>query len=311
MKLLITGGLGQIGSHVAEKLLDRGDQVLVFDNLATGRREHLNSHPNLSVIIESIEHRDVVYSTVEKFEPDVIIHAAASFKSPNDWYGDTVTNCVGGVNIIQAAKKFDINRFIYFQTSLCYGQTPIERPITLTHPRNPSGSSYAISKTANELYLELSGIDYVTFRLANIIGPRNLAGPLPIFYKRLKKGEPCIVTNSKRDFVYVKDLTDLVLKATDGIGNGAYHFSTGSEISILELYKLIVEEMGFKEYPRPIIKDVSKDDVQSILLDPARTVRDFGELQFTPTKEVIREAVDYFEKYGTMGEISHLNINYD
>lgn len=311
MKLLITGGLGQIGSHVAEKLLERGDQVLVIDNLATGRREHLNNHPNLSVIIDSIERRDIVYSAVENFKPDVIIHAAASFKSPNDWYSDTITNCVGGVNIIQAAKEFGIKRFIYFQTSLCYGQSPIECPITLSHPLNPTGSSYAISKTTNELYLELSGIDHVTFRLANIIGPRNLAGPLPIFYKRLKEGKPCIVTHSKRDFVYVKDLTDLVLKAVDGIGNGAYHFSTGREIKILELYNMIVEELGFKDYPSPIVKEVSEDDVSSILLDPARTFRDFGKLEFTPIIEVVKDAINYYKKYGTIGEVSHLHISYD
>lgn len=311
MKLLITGGLGQIGSHVAEKLLERGDQVLVIDNLATGRREHLLSHPKLSVIIESIQHKDLVFSIIDKFKPDVMIHAAASFKNPNDWYEDTISNCVGGVNIIQAAKRFGVNRFIYFQTSLCYGQYPEEQPITLSHPRNPSGSSYAISKTTNELYLELSELNQVTFRLANIIGPRNLAGPLPIFYKRLKEGKPCIVTNSKRDFVYVKDLTDLVLNATDGIGKGAYHFSTGREIKILDLYNMVVEVMGLKDYPSPIIKEVSEDDVTTILLDPARTIRDFGNLQFTPIKEAIRMAVGYFEKYGVKGENSHLNINYD
>ena len=95
MKIFITGGLGQIGSHVAEMLLDRGDDVLVVDNLATGRREHLANHPKLQVVIDTIASKEVLYSLVEGFCPDVIIHAAASYKDPNDWYNDTLTNCVG------------------------------------------------------------------------------------------------------------------------------------------------------------------------------------------------------------------------
>ena len=123
-----------------------------------------------------------------------------------------MTNCVGGANIIEAAKHYNTGRFIYFQTALCYGQKPQEQPITLNHPRVPSGSSYAITKTTNEQFLELSGIEYVTFRLANVVGPRNVAGPLPIFYQRLKDGKKCFVTESRRDFVFVKDLAKAVVK---------------------------------------------------------------------------------------------------
>ena len=96
-----------------------------------------------------------------------------------------MTNSVGGANIVEASKTFGVKRFIYFQTALCYGQKPIEQPITLNHHRKPGGSSYAITKTVNELFIELSGIDYVTFRLANVVGPRNVAGPYH-FYQRLK-----------------------------------------------------------------------------------------------------------------------------
>ena len=225
MKILITGGLGQIGSHIAELLLERGDEVAVIDNLETGRKEHLPDQERLTIHIETISNRDKVFEIVESFSPDVIIHTAASYKSPDDWYNDTLTNCVGGANIIEAAKHYNTGRFIYFQTALCYGQKPQEQPITLNHPRVSSGSSYAITKTTNEQFLELSGIEYVTFRLANVVGPRNVAGPLPIFYQRLKDGKKCFVTESRRDFVFVKDLAKVVLKACDGSGQGTYHFS--------------------------------------------------------------------------------------
>lgn len=308
MKIFITGGLGQIGSHVAEMLLERGDEVVVIDNLATGRIEHLAQHPRLKVIIDTISNKDLLYYLMADFKPDVVVHTAVSYKDPNDWYNDTLTNCVGGSILVDAAKRNGVKRFIYFQTALCYGLKPIEQPITLNHPRKPEGSSYAISKTANELYIELSGIDYVTFRLANVIGPRNVAGPLPIFFQRLKDGKQCFITKSRRDFVFVKDLAQTVVKACDGVGHGAYHFSSGSDVSVLELYDAVVKAMGISPYPQPEIRDLAPDDVFSILLDPSKTFTDFGAIEFTPIETTVAEAIHYYQEHGTLGEYTHLKI---
>ncbi|AWB67778.1 nucleotide sugar epimerase [Saccharobesus litoralis] len=308
MNILITGGLGQIGSHIAELLLKRGDKVLVIDNLATGRKEHLDaSIENLEIVIESIANKEIVEELFSRFKPDVVVHTAASYKDPNDWYNDTLTNCVGGSNVIAAAKKQGA-RFIYFQTALCYGLKPNEQPITLNHPKNPAGSSYAITKTANEDFLELSGIDYVTFRLANVIGPRNVAGPLPIFYQRLKSGKQCFVTEARRDFVFVKDLAEITVKACDGMGSGTYHFSSGSDVAIKELYDYVVDAMGFEEYPEPDVKALADDDVFSILLDPSRTFKDFGQIEFTPLSDTVKEGIEYYKQHGTLGEYTHLKM---
>jgi nucleoside-diphosphate-sugar epimerase len=307
-KVLVTGGLGQIGSHVVEMLLDRGDKVIAIDNLATGRREHLADHPNLTVVIDTIADKAEVDKLVSDFKPDAIVHTAASYKDPDDWYNDTLTNCVGGSNIVNAAKQFGVGRFIYFQTALCYGLKPTQSPVRLDHPRNPVGSSYAISKTTNEFYLELSGIDFVTFRLANVVGPRNVAGPLPIFYQRLKDGKQCFVTEARRDFVYVKDLARIVLKAIDGVGHGAYHFSSGKDIAIQELYDAVVNALDIPGKPKAEVKPLGPDDVFSILLDPSRTFADFGEIQFAPLQETVSAAMDYYQKHGTLGEYTHLRI---
>jgi len=307
-KVLVTGGLGQIGSHVVEMLLDRGDKVIAIDNLATGRREHLADYPNLTVVIDTIADKAVVDKLVGDFKPDAIVHTAASYKDPDDWYNDTLTNCVGGSNIVNAAKQFGVGRFIYFQTALCYGLKPTQSPVRLDHPRNPVGSSYAISKTTNEFYLELSGIDFVTFRLANVVGPRNVAGPLPIFYQRLKDGKQCFVTEARRDFVYVKDLARVVLKAIDGVGHGAYHFSSGKDIAIQELYDAVVNALDIPGKPKAEVKPLGPDDVFSILLDPSRTFVDFGEIQFAPLQETVSAAMDYYQKHGTLGEYTHLRI---
>jgi UDP-glucose 4-epimerase len=306
MNILITGGLGQIGSHIAEMLLERGDNVLVIDNLATGRREHLEDHHNLKIVIDTISNKELVFGLVDEFKPEVIVHTAVSYKDPDDWYNDTLTNCVGGAILVDAARKFGVRRFIYFQTALCYGLKPMEQPITLNHPRNPGGSSYAISKTANELYIELSGIDFVTFRLANVVGPRNVAGPLPIFDQRLKDGKKCFITKSRRDFVFVKDLARTVVKACDGTGHGAYHFSSGTDVSITTLYDEVVKSMGITPYPEADIKELGPDDVFSILLDPSKTFADFGHIEFTPIETTVREAIQYYQKHGTLGEYTHL-----
>ncbi|MDC1497063.1 NAD-dependent epimerase/dehydratase family protein [Pelagibacteraceae bacterium] len=308
MKIFVTGGLGQIGSHVVEMLLARGDEVIVVDNLATGRREHLSDHPKLKVVIDSIANKTLMEELIGEFRPDALVHAACSYKDPDDWYNDTLTNSVGGSLMVDLAKKNNVKRFVYYQTALCYGLKPQEHPITLNHPRSPEGSSYAISKTANEYYIELSGIDFVTFRLANVIGPRNVAGPLPIFYQRLKDGKKCFISESRRDFVFVKDLAEVTVKACDGIGYGAYHFSSGSDVAIKELYDEVVEAMNLPDKPQADIKALGPDDVFSILLDPSRTYQDFGQIDFTSLKTTVAEGVKYYQKHGTLGEYTHLRL---
>ncbi len=306
MRVLISGGSGQIGSHVAELLLRRGDEVVNIDNLATGRREHLPAQARLTNVEDTIADHALVDRWVSEFRPEVIVHCAASYRDPNDWYNDTLTNTVGGANLIAAANTQKVRRFIYFQTALCYGVKPLEQPITLDHPLNPDHSSYAITKTNTEQFLRLSGLDYLTFRLANVIGPRCVSGPLPIFFERLTSGKPCFVTRARRDFVYVGDLAKQVVRAIDGVGRGVYHFSSGQDIAILDLYNAMVEALGLDQYPQPEIRELAPDDAPSILLDPSRTWADFGPMSFTPLSELCRQAVAYYRGYGVRGEYTHL-----
>ncbi|MBY0548397.1 MAG: NAD-dependent epimerase/dehydratase family protein [Candidatus Obscuribacterales bacterium] len=309
MRVYITGVCGQVGSHVAELLLERGDHVWGIDNLATGRREHLGDTKNLTLTLGSIADKQLISETIEEFRPDLIVHAAASYKDPEDYHNDTLTNCVGAANLISAAKSMGVKRFIYFQTALCYGVSPRQQPIQLDHPLFPANSSYAISKAVAEQYLEISGLDYLSFRLANVIGPRNLSGPLPIFFQRLSEGKRCFVTKSRRDFVFVKDLAQCVLKAIDGTGHGAYHFSSGTDVAIKDLYDNVVAAMRLSKYPEPEVRDLGTDDAPSILLDPAKTFADFGPIDFTPLPAIVQSAVDYYNEYGVVGGYTHLRID--
>ena len=311
MKVFVTGGSGLVGSTIIALLLARGDEVVAIDNFATGRRDNLAPHPRLALVEDSIVDAEVVDRLIGDFRPDVVIHTAASYKDPDDWESDALTNCVGSANIARACKAHKVGRLIYFQTALCYGTRPREQPITLDHPIDPVNSSYAISKTAGEHYIQYSGVDWITFRLANVVGPRNVSGPLPIFFDRLAQGKRCFVTAARRDFVFIHDLAGAVVKAADGIGSGTYHFSSGADVAIRDLYDSVVRAMQINEYPEPEIRPLGPDEAPTILLDPTRTLRDFGAIRFTPLDEIVAQTVAYYREYGVEGGYTHLKSGKD
>jgi len=309
MKVLITGGAGFIGSHLTDRLLARGDDVLVIDNFATARSDNLGEHERLTLIEGSIVDPQLVNDAFSSFGPEVVAHAAAAYKDPDDWTEDAATNVVGSANVVKASRKTGIRRLLYFQTALCYGVHPLEQPITLDHPLLPGNSSYAISKTAGEHYVRLAGIDWVSLRLANAYGPRNVSGPLPTFFQRLTEGKPCFVMDTRRDFIYVQDLIDLVLACLDGEGSGgAYHASSGSDYSIKQLFDAAVAALGLDPAPEVEVRDRNPDDAFTILLDPSRTEDEFGWKPETPLEQGVADAIRYYRDHGIEETYTHLRI---
>jgi len=307
MRVLITGGAGFIGSHVADQLLARGDIVLVIDNYATGRRDNLSAQPNLAIIEGTIADTDLVNRIFDDFQPEVVVHAAASYKDPNNWEEDARTNAEGTTIIVKTSERVKVRRFIYFQTALCYGLHPIEQPITLEHPLMPGDSSYAISKTAGEYYTRLSGLDYLSFRLANAYGPRNLSGPPPTFYSRLTTKKPVFVMDTRRDFIYINDLVEVVMKAIDGCGiKGIYHISSGKDYAIKELFDATIKALGIEFKEEVEVRPRTLDDVYTILLDPTKTNQDFNWQVTTSLETGIQAAIDYYRKYGVTETYTHL-----
>jgi UDP-glucose 4-epimerase len=304
MAVLVTGGAGMVGSHVAELLENRGDKVIVLDNFETGRKEHLVNLTNALQIEGSVSDKKLIEEIFESHDVSHVVHTAASYAVSTEWQKQIETNTLGTANIAELAKNANA-RVVYFQTALCYGDNPSIQPVPLDYPRQPVKSSYAISKTAGEFYLEQSGVDFVTFRLANIIGPRNLSGPLPIFFKRLSEGQACRITQSRRDFVDVRDLAEAVIHAIDGVGNGAYHFSSGSDVEITTLFEEICGQMNLDKTPNyEIVKDDSGP--KSILLDPTRTQNDFKIKSLRTLSETVSGAISYYKQYGVSREVTHM-----
>ena len=307
MKVLITGGAGFLGSNIADHLLSLNNKVCVIDNYATGRRDNLSVHPNLTTVEGDIADTGLIESLFDQFKPDHVIHAAASYKEPDNWFEDTKTNVSGTVAVVKASQRIRVKRFIYLQTALCYG-LPKERPVTLSHSIEPF-TSYSITKTAGENYVKISGLSYVSLRLANIYGPRNLSGPLPTFYQRLKAGKPCFVVDTRRDFFEVGDFINLIDRVLAGSDIcGCFNVSTGKDNSIKEIFDLLIEQLDI-HLDKPVeVRPPDEDDVATLLLDPSETETVFDWKAGIPLKDGVLRLIRWYDTHGVDEAYTHLKI---
>lgn len=300
MRVLITGAAGFIGSRLAEAMLHHGHHVVGIDNLSTGRRDNF---PTDGVFLFGDIANPVQAEQFQSGSWDLIYHCAASYRDRGAWEADARTNVLGTINVVREAIRSGA-KLIYFQTSLCYGSSPAS-PVQLDAPLDPRGS-YAVSKTAGESYIRDSGVDYVSFRLANIYGPRNLSGPIPTFYQRLSEGKPCTVVDARRDFVYLDDLVWVAVKAAEQ-GSGVYHVSSGSDYTIAEVFEAVRAAMGIQVEPPKVIAR-GPDDVATLLLEPHETTREFGWTAQTPLPEGIAKAVAWYSEHGVTETFTHLTM---
>jgi len=299
MRILVTGAAGFIGSRLCEALLGHGHEVVGVDDLSTGRAENVPA--GVEFWQADIADPNSVSSWMWATDPELIYHCAASYKDRDNWERDARTNVQGTINVIRLAQRTDA-RLVYFQTSLCYGLAP-DSPVPLGAPLAPRGS-YAVSKTAAEGYIRDSGLAYVSLRLANIYGPRNLSGPIPTFYQRLSEAKPVTIVDSRRDFVFVDDLVWVAVRAGVG-GYGPYHVASGSDVSIREVYCAVAAAMGLT-VTVPEVQPRGPDDASSILLDPSETERIYGWTARTRLNDGIAKAVEWYRANGVTETFTHL-----
>jgi nucleoside-diphosphate-sugar epimerase len=305
MRILITGGAGCLGSNLIEHWLPKGHEIRVIDNFATGKREVVPALHGLSLVEGSIADRELVLRTFADFAPTHVIHSAASYKDPEDWHEDIATNVEGMANVVEAARAASVARIVNFQTVLCYGR-PQTTPIPVEHPLQPF-TSYGISKVAGEQYLAMSGLPFVSLRLANVTGPRLAIGPIPTFYKRLKGGQGCFCTDATRDFLDMTDFlaaVDLVIE--DNAPVGIFNVSSGDGHSIRDVYDTVRFHLGMPPDPDVKMSPVGDDDVPSVVPDPKRTQERLGWRAQVPFNETIRRLLSWYDAHGVTDVYSHL-----
>lgn len=251
MKILLTGGAGFIGSHVAEQLVSHAYEVVVIDNLASSSTTYLPS----GVRFYQMDINDAAVEVVfEKEKPDIVIHLAAqtsvvnSMKEP---YFDFQTNTAATVKLLQYAVRFPIKQFIFASSAAVYGE-PFHLPIDEKHAINPQ-SFYAVSKYSAEKYIhtfsQIHGFTSTILRFSNVYGPRQNtsgeAGVIGIFISKLLKGESCTIYGGgqTRDFVYVKDVASACRKAVESNKSGIFNVSSNDEVTINDLHECIAQKM--------------------------------------------------------------------
>lgn len=304
MRILITGGAGCLGSNLIEHWLPLGHEILVIDNFATGKREVVPTVPGLTVVEGDIADLALLENTFASFKPEVVVHAAAAYKDPDDWIEDTRTNVMGSAHVAKVSKANGVKRLINFQTALCYGR-PAQLPIPSSHPTAPF-TSYGITKTAGEQFMLLSGVPTLTLRIANVTGPRLAIGPIPTFYKRLKAAQGCFCSDSSRDFLDMSDFLsfmDLAIKID--APTGAFNISTGEAHSIKEIFDLVNNYLGLPKADVPVVP-VGADDVPVVSLDASETTQTFGWKAQVGFEETIQRQLAWYDKYGISDVFSHL-----
>ena len=303
-RLLITGGAGSLGSNLVQNLIRRCAKVMVIDNFVTGKRLALSPHPQLMVRAGSVTDEKFLFQTFDEFRPTHVVHAAASYKNPNDWVNDSLVNVIGTINVVKASEKVNVKRFVNFQTALCYGR-PSVVPIPINHPCAPF-TSYGISKTAGESIVAASSLPWISLRLANVTGPRLAIGPIPTFYKKLKNGQPCTVSTTVRDFLDMEDFFSLMDLVLNGMEIGCFNVSTGEGHSIVEVFNLVARHVGVPGAQPAAVVMPGVDDIAEVVLDPSHTERTFGWRARVSFEQTITRMLSWYDRYGITDIYSHL-----
>ena len=307
MKVLVTGGAGFIGSHVVDRLIAGGHEVVVVDNLSTGLRENVNPKAGfhqIDLVAPSL--REVF----DRERPEVVNHHAAHAnvtRSMRDPAMDATNNVLGSLNLYECARACGVRKIVYATTGGALYGNPERLPADESHPIQPP-SNYGVSKYAAELYLRVYalnyGLTYTVLRYANVYGPRQQphgeAGVVPIFAKAMMSGErPRIFGDGSktRDYVHVYDVAEANFLALGRADNEAMNIGMGVETTDLEVFEAVRKAVGVEM--EPVFAAKRPGEVERIALDCAKARR---LLQWTPAltfEKGIEVTIPYYkERYG-------------
>ncbi len=309
MKILVTGGAGFIGSHVAEAYLENGHEVVIVDNLSGGRRENLPAGARFHLL-------DIGSPELEKLfayeRPEVVNHQAAQISvtvSARDPALDARVNALGLLNVLEASVRCGARKLIFASSGgAIYGETD-RLPTPEDHPPAPL-SPYGIHKLLGEHYLRYyrhqHGLDYTALRYANVYGPRQNpegeAGVVAIFIRRLLDGRTPVLyaypqepDGMSRDYVYVGDVAEASLRALQGGSAEVVNIGTGIATTTGALYRQIEAALGQRVPPERAA--ARPGDLRHSCLDVSRAR---AVLSWQPRTDLARglaETVEYFRKF--------------
>jgi len=305
-RILVTGGAGFIGSHVADRLAAAGHDVAVVDNLSTGRREFVPARANFyQYDINSPEAAELIRA----WRPEALVHHAAQMNvrfSVADPVADARENILGSLNLLQAAAEAQVQRIIFASTGgAIYGD---EAPIPARETDSPwPDSPYGIAKLAVEHYLRYYqqeyGLTTISLRYANVYGPRQNglgeAGVVAIFIEKFLAEEQPIINGDglqTRDFVYVADVVAANLLALDYPRSGTFNIGTGHETDILTIY-LKLQELAHSPLG-PVHGPAKPGEQRRSALDAGLARETLGWEPLVPLEEGLARTFEAFRQRG-------------
>ncbi len=302
MKFLVTGGAGFIASHIVDRLINEGHEVVIVDDLSTGSEENLN--PDARFYKMDIRSPELA-SVFEDEKPDYVSHHAAQVlvaRSLREPMLDCWLNIEGSINIIHLSQKYGVKKIIYASTGgALYGE-PEYLPVDEDHPVNPL-APYGVSKHTVEHYLYIYGVnyglDYTVLRYPNIYGPRQdphgEAGVIAIFTQKMLDGKQPIIFGdgtATRDYVYIDDIVDASMLAVTNGERLVCNLGSNIETSVNEIFDLLKEEFQFPL--NPIRKPKRTGEVYRICLTNQRAKEGLGWSPKVTFEEGIRRTVKYY-----------------
>jgi UDP-glucose 4-epimerase len=307
VKVFVTGGAGFIGSHVVDLLIKNGYEVVVIDDLSTGRPKNLNPAATFHQLdIRSPE----LEKLFEQEKPDFISHHAAQISVRNsviDPLFDADVNILGSLKLIEYAKKYGVRRFVYISTGgAVYGE-PEYLPCDEKHPVQPI-CQYGASKHTVEHYLYMYhvnyGLNYTVLRYPNVYGPRQdphgEAGVVAIFTGQMLRDEPVTINgdgSQERDFVYVSDCAQANLLAFQLDKNGIFNLGSGRGTSVNQIFGTLQEITHYSHRPRSAPAKLG--ETYRIYLDASKARQELGWQPTVSLEEGLERTVDYFREVGS------------
>ena len=288
MKYIVTGGAGFIGSHLSEALFHNGHEVIIIDDLSSGKIEnisHLLDADNVSFIKGSISDLDFLQKHFSG--SDGVFHQAAFVSVPRSIENPLLNhsiNITGTLNVLLAARDAGVQKVVFASSAAVYGNLPDlpKREDTTVDPQSP----YAVAKLTGEyycsLFTSLYGLKTACLRYFNVYGPRqdphsDYAAVIPRFIHRVKHGQPPIIYGDgeqTRDFIFVNDVVRMNIRAMESGSEGVYNVASGKETSVNQLAHVVLALS--KKSMTPKYEKGRQGEVKHSVADISKAKRDFG-----------------------------------